>query len=66
MHASLSCKGFGEWLLEDVGVIEVEHDDVAGLGDNASISSTSCVCGHSCQLLPDSSRILCVPDILKN
>ena len=43
MQASLSFKGFGEWLREEVGVIEVEHDEAAGLGDNASMSSTSCV-----------------------
>ena len=65
MQASLSCKGLGEWLLEEVGVIEVEQEDVAGLGDKASMSSTNCVCGHSCQLLPDNSLMLCEVDILK-
>ena len=58
MQASLSCSGLGEWLLDEVGVALVEQDEVAGLGDKASISSTSWVCGHSCQLFPDSSRIL--------
>jgi hypothetical protein len=41
MHASLSCMGLGEWLREDVGVALVDDAEVGGLGESASISSTS-------------------------
>ena len=41
MQASLSCSGLGECDLDEVGVALVEQDEVGGLGDRASMSSTS-------------------------